>query len=83
MDFFLDFPDNIHQNMNNLVGSGNAIRLNTSLHNVIEETFRMKLHIPSHREEAAFGACLYAIASGHYVSDFREVAKLIQYEINN
>ncbi|MEI8225622.1 MAG: FGGY family carbohydrate kinase [Bacteroidota bacterium] len=83
MDFFRDFPDNIHQNMNNLVGSGNAIRLNPSLHNVIEETFRMKLHIPSHQEEAAFGACLYAIASGHYVSDFREVAKLIQYEINN
>lgn len=44
----------------NLVGSGNAIRLNTVLQRIISDDFGASLKIPTHKEEAAFGAALIA-----------------------
>lgn len=43
-----------------LVGTGNAIRLNTALQNIIQKDYDMKLNIPAHTEEASFGASLFA-----------------------
>ena len=44
-----------------LVGSGNGIRKNKILQHYLEETFKMKIEIPTNTEEAAFGAALFAI----------------------
>ena len=41
-----------------LIASGNAVRLNPVLCKIIEDDFKMKLCIPFHKEEAAFGAAL-------------------------
>ena len=44
----------------NLVGSGNAIRMNPVLRDIIKKDYGMDLNIPVHTEEAAFGAALIA-----------------------
>ena len=44
----------------NLIGSGNAIRMNPILRQIIETDYNAKLSIPFHKEEAAFGAALLA-----------------------
>ena len=44
----------------NLIGSGNAIRMNPVLRQIIEADYDAKLQIPAHKEEAAFGAALLA-----------------------
>ena len=44
-----------------LVGSGNGIRRNPLLQELAEEMFGMKLAIPVCKEEAAYGAALFAI----------------------
>ena len=43
-----------------LVAAGNAIRLNPVLRRILEEEYGKELHIPAHKEEAAFGAALLA-----------------------
>lgn len=45
---------------NKLVGSGNGIRLNQHLAKRFSDTFGMPLCIPPHKEEAAFGAAMFA-----------------------
>lgn len=44
----------------NLIGSGNAIRMNPVLRDIIKDDYGMSLNIPAHTEEAAFGAALIA-----------------------
>lgn len=52
-----------------IAGSGNAIRKSPVLKKYLEEMFGLPLNIPAHREEAAFGAALFAsVASGKYSS---------------
>lgn len=43
-----------------LVAAGNAIRLNPVLRKIIQEDYGKQLHVPAHKEEAAFGAALLA-----------------------
>ena len=45
-------------NKHKLCGSGNAIKKNPVLRDIISKTFKMKLNLPSHDEEAAWGAAL-------------------------
>lgn len=62
-----------------LIGSGNGIRRNRHLQKIFEDIFKMKMQIPKHREEAAYGASLYAMtASGGYKT-IGEAQELIQY----
>jgi sedoheptulokinase len=42
-----------------ITGSGNGIRKNKALISLAEDVFGYKMKIPSHTEEAAFGAALY------------------------
>ncbi|MBE6631426.1 MAG: hypothetical protein E7623_01860 [Ruminococcaceae bacterium] len=46
-----------------IIGSGNGIRMNPHFAKVCEKRFGMKMFVPAHKEEAAFGAALYALAS--------------------
>lgn len=54
---FAEMPkDGIRQ----LVVSGNAVRKNPALRRVLERVFGMKILVPVHQEEAAYGSALFA-----------------------
>ena len=63
-----------------LVGSGNGVRKNPVLRQYLEEQFGLQLKFPVHREEAAFGAAVFAAAA---VGVYRDIptaqAAMIQY----
>lgn len=63
-----------------LVGSGNGIRRNRALIQRFEKAFGMKMQIPVHREEAAYGAALCGAAAAGVKRDLHEARKLIQYQ---
>ena len=44
-----------------LVGCGNGLRRNPVLQQLFARTFGMELRLPAHREEAAYGAALFAM----------------------
>ena len=63
-----------------IAGSGNAIRKSPVLRAYLEEMFGLPLNIPAHREEAAFGAALFAsVASGSYKTLAEAEEKLVHY----
>lgn len=64
-----------------LVGSGNAIRKNPVLRRYLTEQFGLPLKCPVHREEAAFGAAVFAAAAAGIYPDIPAAqAALIHYE---
>ena len=64
-----------------LVGSGNGIRKNPVLRQYSEEQFGLRLKLPAHREEAAFGAAVFAAAAaGVYQNIPAAQAAMIHYE---
>lgn len=64
-----------------LVGSGNGIRKNPVLRRYLEEQFGLKLKLPAHREEAAFGAAIFAAAAAGVYPDIPTAqAALLHYE---
>lgn len=63
-----------------LVGSGNALRKNPALRKAFERRFAMPMLLPAHREEAAFGAALFAMASAGLVSSLEQAQRLVRYE---
>ena len=64
-----------------LVGSGNGVRKNSVLRQYLEEQFGLKLKLPAHREEAAFGAAVFAAAAAGVYPDIPTAqAALLHYE---
>lgn len=64
-----------------LVGSGNAVRKNPVLRRYLEEQFGLPLKLPAHREEAAFGAAVFAAAAAGVYRDIPTAqAAMIHYE---
>lgn len=63
-----------------LVGSGNGIRMNPVLQKIFEELFEMKLRIPVHTEEAAYGTALFSLVAAGKKASLREAQELIRYE---
>ena len=63
-----------HSHISTLVVSGNAVRKNPVLRQILAETFGLPLQIPAHTEEAAFGAALFA-ARGAGADDLRHCIK--------
>lgn len=64
-----------------LVGSGNGVRKNPVLRQYLEEQFGLKLKLPAHQEEAAFGAAVFAAAaSGVYPDIPTAQTALLHYE---
>lgn len=62
-----------------LVGSGNGLRKNPVLQKLFEKTFGIKLMIPCHMEEAAYGAALFAMICSMPDRDPQSIRELIQY----
>ena len=63
-----------------LVGSGNGLRQNPLMRELAEEMFGMKLSVPAHREEAAYGAALCAMVAAGLKPTIAEAQRLIRYE---
>jgi len=63
-----------------VVGSGNAIRRNRALANIIAERFGMPVRTPRHHEEAAYGAALLAAVTAGVLPDLATAGQLIRYE---
>lgn len=61
-----------------LIGSGNGLRNIPSLCRLTAEAFGLPLFIPAHKEEAAFGAALAALAGAGAVPSLREAQRLIR-----
>ena len=65
-----------------LVGSGNGVRKNPVLRQYLEEQFNLPLKLPVHREEAAFGAAVFAAAAAGVYRDIPAAqSALLHYEI--
>ncbi len=62
-----------------MVGSGNGLRFNKQLCNKFEQLFGLKLMIPNHKEEAAFGAMLYCLVASGTFDSISSAQKLIKY----
>ncbi len=62
-----------------MVGSGNGLRKNPALQRLLEERFGMKLSIPVHREEAAFGAALTGMTAAGLKENIEQAQALITY----
>lgn len=62
-----------------VVGSGNAIRMNPTLKNIVSNQFESDIKIPAFREEAAFGAALFSLVSTGRFSSASEAQQLIEY----
>jgi len=69
--------------MKNLVASGNGIRKNKILQELFAERFGVTLEIPKHKEEAAYGAALFALVAAGNFESIAEAQKLIQTEVIN
>lgn len=64
---------------NKIVASGNGIRLNRHLAQRFQYIFGMPLFVPSHKEEAAFGAALFGMCAAGNVDSMKEAQRLINY----
>lgn len=62
-----------------LIGSGNAIRFNRHFRNIFENLYHMKMQIPVHREEASYGAALYAMTAAGIYPTLKAAQELIRY----
>lgn len=62
-----------------LIGSGNGLRKNTALQLLFADKFGLELKIPSHGEEAAFGAALFALTAAGYERSIFDAQKRIKY----
>lgn len=65
-----------------LVGSGNAIRRNPALCLAFEKLFSLPLQIPTHMEEAAFGAALFALSCSGKLT-IEQAQSLIRYNTSS
>lgn len=61
LDIFEKIQNSISGKKEKLIGSGNGIRFNNAFCKIIENKFNMKLKVPEHLEEAAFGAALFSL----------------------
>ena len=67
-------------NRQGLVGSGNGMRKNPALQRAAQSVFGASLRIPTHTEEAAYGAALFALISAGYCKNAAEAQMLIRFE---
>lgn len=67
--FFQHVPEEIRDDKQVMVGSGNALKKNPLLQRVFEDQFNSKMIFSAHPEEAAFGACLNALTGSQRAYD--------------
>lgn len=71
-DFYQLLPNSIRERKTILVGSGNGIKRNPLLCQILEERFKCHLQISACREEAALGACICGMVGNGYINNFTD-----------
>jgi sedoheptulokinase len=79
LGFYKQIPEKNRNKIQRIIGSGNAIRMNSLLCRILEDRFGHKMIIPKNCEQAAFGACLNAMVGGKYVESYRDLGQFISY----
>lgn len=62
-----------------LVAAGNGVRKNPAMRSILSERFGLPVKVPLHREEAAFGAALFAMVNAGVFADPDEAGRHIRY----
>ena len=71
-DFYQLLPNSVRERKTILVGSGNGIKRNPLLCQILEERFKCHLQVSACREEAALGACICGIVGNGYINNFTD-----------
>ena len=71
-DFYQLLPNSIRERKTILVGSGNGIKRNPLLCQILEERFKCHLQVSACREEAALGACICGMVGNGYINNFTD-----------
>ncbi len=58
-----------------IIGSGNAIKRNKVLQEIIQQTFQMDLKLSPYQEEASYGAALLSMKAGGYGRPVKDANK--------
>lgn len=68
-DFYQLLPNSVRERKTILVGSGNGIKRNPLLCQILEERFKCHLQVSACREEAALGACICGMVGNGYINN--------------
>ena len=71
-DFYQLLPNSVRERKTILVGSGNGIKRNPLLCQILEERFKCHLQVSACREEAALGACICGMVGNGYINHFTD-----------
>lgn len=71
-DFYQLLPNSIRERKTILVGSGNGIKRNPLLCQILEERFKCHLQVSACREEAALSACICGMVGNGYINNFTD-----------
>ena len=71
-DFYQLLPNSVRERKTVLVGSGNGIKRNPLLCQILEERFKCHLQVSACREEAALGACICGMVGNGYINNFTD-----------
>ncbi len=72
--------ENIATPPSTLVGSGNGIRKSKVTRSMFADKFGMEVKVPAHKEEAAYGAALFAGVAAGVFKSLKEAQSIIKYE---
>lgn len=71
-DFYQLLPNSVRERKTILVGSGNGIKRNPLLCQILEERFKCHLQVSACREEAALGTCICGMVGNGYINNFTD-----------
>jgi sugar (pentulose or hexulose) kinase len=78
--FYRSYDSAARSTHRTVVGSGNALRRNRVLADIVAQRFGLPVQTPTHLEEAAYGAALLASVSTELLPDLTAAGQLIDYD---
>jgi len=78
-DYYLKFGREFNDGQS-VAASGNAVRKNPLMAEIISKTFNLPVRIPLYEEEAAYGAALLSFIRTEAEGDFQNLTDLIKYK---
>jgi len=78
-DKYSGIKDKLLRQREIIVGSGNGIRKSAVMRQMFAEIFGMDMVVPSHTEEAAYGAALFALVGAGFCDSLETAQKIIRY----
>jgi len=68
-----------NKNIRTVIASGNGVRKSPVMRKMLSMKFGMEVKIPQHKEEAAYGAALFAMAAAGLFPDLASAGSIIRY----